>query len=173
MLSVESPQATSPQVAKEWKLALVDFPTDGVKSFKISEGGPVILKLKWIVGGLVFLAIATPVRADFCFQLNGGSFSGDLGFFRFEGKRPTSAGKIVKLTGRVAGLSPVFGTATVAKDASFSEFGATFFADAVEGQFDVSFFPPKATSGSGSGAYGSYGLIDSLSVSVVDCSTEP
>jgi hypothetical protein len=51
----------------------------------------------------------------------------------------------------VAGLSPVFGTATVAKDGSFSEIGAAFFADAVQGQIDVSFFPPTAATGSGFG----------------------
>jgi hypothetical protein len=129
--------------------------------------------LKGIVAGLLLLAVATPAAADFCFQLNGGSFSGDLGFFRFDGKRPTVAGKIEKLTGRVAGLSPVYGTVTVAKDGTFAEFGATFFADADEGQIDVSFFPPNSAVGSGYGAYGSYGLTDAVSVTVVDCKTEP
>jgi hypothetical protein len=28
-------------------------------------------------------AVATQAKADFCIQLNGGPFSGDLGFFRF------------------------------------------------------------------------------------------
>jgi hypothetical protein len=75
------------------------------------------------------LAMATPARADFCIQLSGGPFSGDLGFFRFKGTLPNGKGAVVTLKGRVAGLSPVFGTATVAKDGTFVEIGATFFAD--------------------------------------------
>ena len=62
---------------------------------------------------------ALPAQADFCMQLNGGAFSGDLGFFRFHGKMPTIPGKIMTLKGRVAGLSPVFGTAVVATDGTY------------------------------------------------------
>jgi hypothetical protein len=119
------------------------------------------------------LLISTPAAADYCFQLNGGSFSGDLGFFRFKGKRPTKKGAVVQLTGRVAGLSPVYGTATVGKDGSFAEIAATFVADGVEGQIDLQFFPPSASSGSGTGDYGTYGLETSFTVNVVDCSGEP
>lgn len=122
---------------------------------------------------LTTLLIATPAAADYCFQLDGGSFSGDLGFFRFSGKRPTKKGAKKQLTGRVAGLSPVYGTATVGKDGSFAEFAATFVADGDEGQIDVQFFPPSASSGSGTGDYGAYGLGTSFSANVVDCSGEP
>jgi hypothetical protein len=122
---------------------------------------------------LAALTPAAPAYADFCLQLNGGPFSGDLGFFRFKKTRPTAPGAIVALKGRVAGLSPVFGTATVAKDGSFLEIGATFFADVTQGQIDVSFFPPNATSGSGSGSYGSYGTSQSFSAAVVSCNLEP
>jgi hypothetical protein len=87
-------------------------------------------------------ATALPAQADFCLQLIGGVFSGDLGFFRFHGKMLTVPGKIMTLRGRVAGLSPVFGTATVATDGSYVELGATFFADAKEGQIEVTLFPP-------------------------------
>ena len=110
---------------------------------------------------------------DYCFQLSGGPFSGDLGFFRFKGKRPVSSGQVATLSGRVAGLSPVFGTATVAKDGSFAEFGVTFFADADEVQFDISFFPPPSSSGSGYGDYGDYGTSVSVTVTVVSCTLEP
>jgi hypothetical protein len=119
------------------------------------------------------LATALPAQADFCLQLNGGPFSGDLGFFRFKGKMPTIAGKIVTLRGRVAGLSPVFGTATVGTDGSYVELGATFFADAVEGQIDVTFFPPTSDTGSGYGDYGSYDVGSSVDASVVSCGLEP
>lgn len=119
-----------------------------------------------------FAKVAAP-STNFCLQLNGGSFSGDLGFFRFKGPRPMQAGKMVALTGRGAGLSPAFGSATVAKDGSFSEFGVTFFIDAVEGQFDVSFFPPSSLRGSGYGSYGVYGVNDSITASVVNCNLEP
>lgn len=122
---------------------------------------------------LTTLLVATPAAADYCFQLNGGPFSGDLGFFRFDGKRPTKNGAIEQLTGRVAGLSPVYGTSTVGKDGSFAEFTATFVADGVEGQIDVQFFPPSASTGTGTGDYGAYGLGTSFSASVVDCSGEP
>ncbi|HEY3303528.1 MAG TPA: hypothetical protein VGL70_08340 [Candidatus Binatia bacterium] len=117
--------------------------------------------------------ITPPAFADFCFQLNGGPFSGDIGFFRFKASRPKTAGKIETLRGRTAGLSPAFGTATVAKDGSFSEFAVTFFIDATQGQFDVSFFPPTATSGSGNGDYGAYGTTFGVTVNVVNCNLEP
>ena len=131
--------------------------------------GPALLVLVVLTTSLV----ATPAAADYCFQLNGGPFSGDLGFFRFKGKRPTKKGAVQQLTGRVAGLSPVYGTATVGKDGSFAEFAATFVADGVQGQIDVQFFPPSASSGSGTGDYGVYGLGTSFSANVVNCSAEP
>ncbi len=58
---------------------------------------------------LAALTAAPPAYADFCLQLNGGSFSGDIGFFRFKKSRPTGSGAIVALKGRAAGLSPVPG----------------------------------------------------------------
>ncbi len=119
------------------------------------------------------LATAPPAQADFCMQLNGGPFSGDLGFFRFKGGMPTQAGRIMTLRGRVAGLDPVFGTAVVATDGSYVELGATFFADADQGQIDVTFFPPNSTSGSGYGDYGQYGTGASFDASIVACSLEP
>ena len=122
----------------------------------------------------VLPVLALPARADFCMQLNGGSFSGDLGFFRFDGRMPTKPGKIVTLRGRVAGLSPVYGTATVATDGSYVELGATFFADSEEGQIDVTFFPPNSQSGSGYGDYGQYGTDGgSFDASIVNCALEP
>ena len=127
-----------------------------------------------VAAGLFTLAALTPAaRADFCIQLNGGSFSGDIGFFRFKGALPKTKGKITALKGRAAGLSPAYGTATVAKDGTYVEIGASFFIDGDQGQFDVSFFPPSATSGSGGGAYGAYGTGDALTAAIVDCATEP
>lgn len=125
------------------------------------------------VGALTAAKFTSTASSAFCLQLNGGSFGGDLGFFRFTGKRPTASGKTVQLSGRVAGLGPVYGTAVVAKDGTFSEIGATFFVDAEEGQIDVSFFPPSSTSGSGDGDYGAYGTSDSFTAQVVSCSLEP
>jgi hypothetical protein len=122
---------------------------------------------------LTALSAAAPARADFCVRLNGGPFSGDLGFFRFKGTLPTTAGQIVGLKGRVAGLSPVFGTATVAKDGSFVEIGATLFADATQGQIDLAFFPPTSRTGSGDGNYGTYGTGASFSATKVGCAQEP
>ena len=119
------------------------------------------------------LAVATPARADFCIQLSGGPFSGDLGFFRFKGTLPKGKGAVVTLRGRVAGLSPVFGTATVAKDGTFVELGATFFADGTQGQIDVSFFPPTAAAGSGGGDYGAYGAGQAVTANIVACTLEP
>jgi hypothetical protein len=122
---------------------------------------------------MLMMTAASPARADFCMQLNGGSFSGDIGFFRFKGTLPTDPGQIVGLKGRVAGLSPVFGTATVAKDGSYVEIGATFFLDADEGQIDLAFFPPGARAGSGDGDYGQYGTGQSFTVTKVSCNSEP
>jgi hypothetical protein len=135
-----------------------------------------MLKFKGMILAAVTVAgliATTPAYADFCLQLNGGSFSGDLGFFRFKKSRPTGSGAIMTLKGRVAGLSPVFGTATVAKDSSFLEIGATFFADGVQGQIDVQFFPPNHATGSGSGNYGAYGTSQSFTATEVSCTLEP
>jgi hypothetical protein len=130
---------------------------------------------KTVLIGLAFaaLSIPAPAWADFCIQLNGAPFSGDLGFFRFKGDFPTDSGKIVALRGRVAGLGPVFGTAVVAKDGSYTEIGATFFADATQGQIDVAFFPPTSNSGSGDGDYGDYGTGASFTAAKVACNQEP
>jgi hypothetical protein len=122
---------------------------------------------------LLALVTAAPARADFCIQLNGGSFSGDIGFFRFNGKMPTKAGAIVPLSGRAAGLDPVYGTATVATDGSYVELCATFFIDSDEGQIDVTFFPPKSKTGSGYGDYGEYGTGQSFDANIVRCDLEP
>ena len=78
------------------------------------------------------LCLATPASADFCLQMSG-ELSGDLGFFRFKANFPKKAGEITALHGRVAGLSPAFGTATRAKDGTYIEIAATFFADAEQG----------------------------------------
>ena len=129
--------------------------------------------LAFAVTSVVALAAAIPARADFCIQLNGGPFSGDLGFFRFKGNLPKTKGAVVTLKGRVAGLSPVFGTATVAKDGTFVEIGATFFADATQGQIDVSFFPPTAAAGSGGGDYGAYDVGQAVTANIVACTLEP
>ena len=118
-------------------------------------------------------ALTMPARADVCVQLTGGPFSGDLGFFRFKGALPKGTGVVVALKGRVAGLSPVFGTATVAKDGTFVEIGATFFADGTQGQIDVSFFPPTASAGSGGGDYGVYGAGQAVTANIVACTLEP
>jgi hypothetical protein len=117
--------------------------------------------------------MALPAQADFCMQLDGGPFSGDLGFFRFKGSMPTAAGRIMTLRGRAAGLDPVFGTATVATDGSYVELGATFFIDSDQGQIDVTFFPPNSTTGSGYGDSGQYGTGESFDAKVVACNLEP
>ena len=122
-----------------------------------------------LLGGL---CVATPASADFCLQMSG-ELSGDLGFFRFKGSLPRKAGDMYTIHGRVAGLSPVFGAATRAKDGTFIEIGATFFADAEQGQFDIFLDPPGFTSGSGGAEYGSYGVSDAVTVMVVDCKLEP
>jgi len=115
----------------------------------------------------------TPAHADFCIQVNGGPFSGDLGFFRFKDNMPNTAGAITQLRGRVAGLSPVFGTAVVAKDGTYVEIGATFFADAEEGQIDVTLAPVTSKTGFGYGDYGAYGTGTSVTVTKTSCSNEP
>lgn len=116
---------------------------------------------------------AAPALADFCIQLNGGSFSGDIGFFRFKGSLPTEAKAIEPLAGRAAGLSPAFGTAVVGKDGTYVEVGASFFIDGVQGQFDIAFSPPTAKKGAGGASFGEYGLADDVKAKIVSCSLEP
>ncbi len=118
------------------------------------------------------LCLATPASADFCLQMSG-ELSGDLGFFRFKGNFPKKAGEITALSGRVAGLSPAFGTAVRAKDGTYIEIAAVFFADAEQGQFDVSLMGPGFMAGSGGAEYGSYGVDQSVTVAVVGCDLEP
>ena len=122
---------------------------------------------------LLMLAAATPAHADYCVRLSGGSFSGDIGFFRIAGPRPTAAGSMTPITGRAAGLSPLFGTAVVAKDGSYTEMGATFFIDSTQGQFDISFNPPTAINVSGYASYGVYGVNTGVTAKIVRCSGEP
>jgi hypothetical protein len=129
--------------------------------------------LSFLAVVFVLLVVAVPARADFCVQLNGGAFSGDLGFFRFKGALPKAKGAIVTLKGRAAGLSPAYGTAVVAKDGTFVELGVSFFVDGAQGQWVASFFPPTNVSGSGDGAYGAYGTGDSFTAAIVNCSLEP
>ena len=66
-----------------------------------------------------------------------------------------------------------FGTAVVAKDGSYVELGGTFFADSVEGQFDITFIPPTNKIGGGYADYGEYGVNDSVDAKVVGCNKEP
>jgi len=122
-----------------------------------------------LVGGL---CVATPAAADFCLQMSG-ELSGDLGFFRFRGVLPKKNGQTDSLRGRVAGLSPVFGAAARAKDGTFIEIGATFFADGEQGQFDIFLDPPGFTTGDGGAEYGSYGVSNAVMVVVVNCELEP
>ena len=126
-----------------------------------------------LLAALLLIPPVAPVRADYCLRLTGGPFTGDIGFFRFAGTRPSTPGAKVVVKGRAAGLSPFFGAAVVAKDGSSTEIGATFFIDGVQGQFDIAFSPPLATTGSGYGDYGTYGTSHSVTVRKVACSTEP
>lgn len=124
--------------------------------------------------GLLAVTAAPAAAADVCIQLNGGSFSGDIGFFRFRDVvLPTTPDKIVPLTGRGAGLSPAFGSAVTSKDGGYVELGVIFFIDGVQGQFNVAFSPPTARRGSGGGRYGAYGTSDSLTATKVGCGSEP
>ena len=128
-----------------------------------------------ILGVLVLavtLAMAVPASAEICLQMSG-ALSGDLGFFRFRANMPKKPGEMADLSGRVAGLSPAFGTATRAKDDSYIELAATFFSDATQGQFDVFLDPPLFTTGSGMSGYGVYGVADAVTVEVVNCQLEP
>jgi hypothetical protein len=128
-----------------------------------------------LAGTVLGLAMtgASPAFADVCIQLNGGSFSGDIGFFRFKGSLPTKAKAIEPLAGRAAGLSPAYGTAIVGKDGTYLELAATFFVDGVQGQFNVAFSPPTNKKGSGAAAFGKYGLTTDVKAKIVSCSLEP
>ncbi len=131
---------------------------------------------RWMgLGGLALLMLAgaTPAQADYCIRLSGGSFSGDIGFFRFKGTRPNAVGTFTSVAGRAAGLSPVFGSAVISDDGTTLEIGATFFIDATQGQMDISFSPPLATNGSGYASYGVYGVNTSVTAKAVRCASEP
>jgi hypothetical protein len=129
------------------------------------------------LAGAVIMAAApaSPASAaDTCIRLNGGSFSGDIGFFRFRNVTlPTEPDRIVTLAGRAAGLSPAWGSAVTPKSGDYVELGVMFFIDGVQGQFNVSFFPPTATRGSGRASYGEYGTSDSVTARIVGCGQEP
>jgi hypothetical protein len=118
------------------------------------------------------ILVAFPVWADWCLQLDG-TLSGDLGFFRFTGIQPRQPGQIVNLAGRVAGLGPAYGTATVNKDGTSLEVGVTFFADAEQGQFDIWLQGPSYLKGDGYAGYGAYGTSGHVTAKRVLCSGEP
>lgn len=132
-------------------------------------------RLSAALAGAVIIGAASPAAAaDTCIRLNGGSFSGDIGFFRFRDVTlPTTPNQIVPLTGRAAGLSPAWGSAVTPKSGDYVELGVMFFIDGVQGQFNVSFFPPTATRGSGRASYGEYGTSDSVTARIVGCGQEP
>lgn len=129
-----------------------------------------------LAGSLALLGVsAVPAAAaDVCIQLNGGSFSGDIGFFRFRDVQlPTLPNKIVPLTGRAAGLSPAWGSAVTSTAGGYVELGVMFFIDGVQGQFNVAFSPATSRRGSGGGRYGAYGTSDSVTATIVACGLEP
>lgn len=127
-----------------------------------------------LAGSLAVLAAsAAPAAADTCIRLTGGSFSGDIGFFRFKGDLPTTPNQMVTLAGRAAGLSPAWGTAVTPKAGGYVELGVSFFIDGVQGQFDVFFNPANSRNGSGAGSYGEYGANDSVTARIVSCVQEP
>lgn len=124
--------------------------------------------------GVLAVSAAPAAAADVCIQLNGGSFSGDIGFFRFRDVAlPTTPNKIVPLTGRAAGLSPAFGSAVTSQSGGYVELGVMFFIDGVQGQFNVAFSPATSRRGSGGGRYGTYGTSDSVTATIVGCGNEP
>jgi hypothetical protein len=123
-----------------------------------------------VISASIFIAF--PVWAEWCLQLDG-TLSGDLGFFRFTGTQPKQAGQIVSLAGRVAGLGPAYGTATVSKDGTSLEVGVTFFADAEQGQFDIWLQGPYYLKGDGYAGYGTYGTSGHVTAKRVLCSGEP
>jgi hypothetical protein len=115
--------------------------------------------------------------ADTCIQISGAScdLSGALGFFRFKHKLPKKSKKFVPLHGRACSVGPAFGTAVVDSDEMGVELGATFFCDAVQGQFDI-WFPVGAKvgdAGSGYASYGRYDVLSSCDAEIVDCALEP
>jgi hypothetical protein len=132
--------------------------------------------------GLPAIAAATllgfssaPAAADFCLQLNGGDFSGDIGFFRFDGPLPPGKpNSMVPMAGRAAGTGePVFGGAVINADGTSFQLGATFFIDNVQGQFSLGVSSVTKT-GSGHGRYGAYDIGgSSFQVKIVNCNKEP
>lgn len=121
----------------------------------------------------VALGAAAPAKADYCIRLSGGSFSGDIGFFRIAGARPSIANSMKAFAGRAAGPSPVFGSVIVNKEGTTAEMGASFFIDASQGQFDISFSPPLGLTGDGYASYGTYNVGTHVAAKIVRCSGEP
>lgn len=129
-----------------------------------------------VAASLTLLALsAAPASADFCLQLNGGDFSGDIGFFRIAGPLPPGpANSMVPVAGRAAGTGePVFGGAVINSDGISFQLGATFFIDNVQGQFSLG-VSSETKKGSGHGRYGEYGIGgSSFQVKIVNCNKEP
>ncbi len=124
--------------------------------------------------GVLLALPSAPAAADFCLQLNGGDFSGDIGFFRFDGPLPPGkANAMVPMAGRAAGTGePVFGGAVINSDGTSFQLGATFFIDDTQGQFSLG-VSTVTKQGSGRGRYGAYDLGGSFQVKIVSCNKEP
>jgi hypothetical protein len=147
------------------------------------KGGHRMKKGSLIVGALALL-IAAPVaaRADWCLNLTGSTtsfpFPSSGLFVHFKGYLPKRPGQMVPLTGRIDGRNggPVFGTAVVHRDGSQIEIAATFFEDAMPGQFWMAMDAPFTSGvfGYGYGDYQTYGVNGSSGQgTVVSCSAEP
>jgi hypothetical protein len=106
-----------------------------------------------------------------CRHPNGGPFSGDLGFFASKARCPRER-RCCHAQGQSGGPQSGIRDTRVAKDGTFVEIGATFFADGTQGQIDVSFSPPTAAAGSGGGDYG-YGAGQAVNANIVACTLEP
>ena len=134
-----------------------------------------VLRRSCLAAAALLALSAAPASADFCLQLNGGDFSGAIGFFRFDGPLPPGpADSMVPVAGRAAGTGePVFGGAVINPDGTSFQLGATFFIDNVQGQFSLG-ISSVTKQGSGHGRYGEYGIGgSSVQAKIVNCSKEP
>ena len=136
--------------------------------------------IRMVMVGVLFsafvLASAPASARDMCLQFSGQDcdFTGQAGFFRFKGKLPRNKKKFVPVHGRNAGITGVYGTATMDTEESMISLTASFTQDAVFGTIDV-FIDPANLNGThfGSSSYGDIGLGQSCDVDIVDCDLEP
>lgn len=122
-----------------------------------------------IATAALFATAASPALAATCIQVTGEGVSL---FFQFKGKLPTKPNSFQQLSGRIDGVGPAYGAATVPVDGSFVELAGGFASGGtLFGFFNIGFAPPKSKTGGGGVVIDN--ILIPVEAKIVSCRKEP